>query len=253
MTTSSTTPTPAQAAGTPEIHLEASPDIGTTDANHVEKQQQVEESPTTSTMDKQQEGTNTEMLSPPGSPTPTPITTIALTTPANSNSLPSPSPSQVFAPRPIRAPFPVLYRPIPQRLPKHVFQLDESPIARSPSPALTQVVPHRRSSSAASSISSVGDLSARWNAMSMKVVESKTEAEEDKENATTGSLAASSDCTVLQRMSSMNSTRSSATTSPTPSATLENCPPPLLHHCTALVHQQRLRPRRLTIENFQAR
>jgi len=123
------------------------------------------ESTTTAAVEEQDQVINTEMLSAP-------------------TAVPTPSPSQVFAPRPIRAPFPGLYRPIPQRLPKPMLvQLDESPMARSPSPVITHTQ-HRRSSSATSTLAP-GE--SRWNAV--KMLESRLTAGETTEadEATEGS------------------------------------------------------------------
>lgn len=123
------------------------------------------ESTTVLTMEGQEPNSNTEMLSAQ--------TAISV-----------PSVSQVFAPRPIRVQFPVVYRPIPQRLSKSVLlQLDESPMARSPSPVATQSQ-HRRSSSAASTLNP-------WNLMRMEskmVAGEASEAEEAKENGESNNL-----------------------------------------------------------------
>jgi len=172
MTTSSASPAPADIdTATPAILLEAATPSASSAIITPETVAQLEklsleeasESITATTMDNQEQVMNTEMLSAPS--------TVVI-----------PTPSQVFAPRPIRAPFPILYRPIPQRLPKPMLvQLDESPMARSPSPVITQAQ-HRRSSSAASTLAS-GE--SRWN--SVKLLESKlavgetTEADEMKE------------------------------------------------------------------------
>ncbi|KAF8429505.1 hypothetical protein EV426DRAFT_123538 [Tirmania nivea] len=173
MTTSSVSPAPADASAvTPAILLEA-PATAPASTVTLETVAQLEklsleegtESTTTAAMEEQEQVINTEMLSAPNT------TTVR-------------SPSQVFAPRPIRAPFPTLYRPIPQRLPKQMLaQLDESPMARSPSPVITYTQ-HRRSSSAASTLVP-GE--SRWN--SVKLLESRlatgeaTEADETHEGS----------------------------------------------------------------------
>ena len=165
MTPSSASNSPDIGIGnTPAIHLEAA---STADTDLKQSPEALAEETTTlvaAAMDSQTEQqVNTEMLSPPPQ-------TVTVT-------IPTPSQAQVFAPRPIRAPFPVLYRPIPQRLPKGLaVQLEESPLARSPSPVTT--VQHRRSSSAASTL---GDIPARWNSMNLKMLESKLPAAETSE------------------------------------------------------------------------
>lgn len=165
MTASSASPAPTDIATvTPAILLEppatAPPSAVTPEAvAQLEKLSLEEgpESPATAAMEEQGQVINTEMLSAP-------------------NTIPIPSPSQVFAPRPIRAPFPALYRPIPQRLPKPMLvQLDESPMARSPSPVITPTH-HRRSSSAASTLAP-GE--SRWN--NVKLLESRLAAGETTE------------------------------------------------------------------------
>lgn len=158
MVTSSASPAPSDIDSvTPAILLEAaSPSTVTTIALTPETVAQLEklsleeiEAAATAAMDVQEQAFNREMLSA-------------------SNAVAIPSPSQVFAPRPIRAPFPGLHRPIPQRLPKPMLvHLDESPMARSPSPVVTHTQ-HRRSSSAASTIAP-GE--SRWN--SVRLLESR--------------------------------------------------------------------------------
>ena len=165
MTTSSASPAPADVSVvTPAILLEAPATASASTVTPVTVAQLESlsledgtESTTTSAMEEQEQVTNTEMLLAP-------------------NTVPIPSPSQVFAPRPIRAPFPALYRPIPQRLPKPVLvQLDESPMARSPSPVITYTQ-HRRSSSAASTLAP-GE--SRWN--TVKLLESRLAAGDTSE------------------------------------------------------------------------
>lgn len=187
MTTSSASPAPADIGTvTPAILLEAPPSAPATNVTpetvaQLEKLSLEEdaESTTTAAMEEQEQVINTEMLAAPA--------TVAI-----------PSPSQVFAPRPIRAPFPGLYRPIPQRLPKPMLvQLDESPLARSPSPVVTYTQ-HRRSSSAASTLAP-GEL--RWN--SVKMLESKLAAGETTEAADEANEGAGGDANnVLQFYSS---------------------------------------------------
>ncbi|RPB24646.1 hypothetical protein L211DRAFT_848944 [Terfezia boudieri ATCC MYA-4762] len=165
MTTSQASPAPVDAsAATPAILLEAPATAPactmTSDAvARLEKLSLEEEGTesTTAAMEEQEQVINTEMLSAP-------------------STVSAPSQSQVFAPRPIRAPFPGLYRPIPQRLPKPMLvQLDESPMARSPSPVIAYTQ-HRRSSSAASTLAA-GE--SRWNAV--KLLESRLAAGETTE------------------------------------------------------------------------
>lgn len=170
MTTSLASPAPTDiSVVTPAILLEApatAPASTMTPESVAQLEKlSLEESTESTTMEEQEQVINTEMLSAPAT-------------------VPIPSPSQVFAPRPIRAPFPALYRPIPQRLPKPMLvQLDESPMARSPSPVISYTQ-HRRSSSAASTLAP-GE--SRWNAV--KVLESKlaageaTEADEANEGS----------------------------------------------------------------------
>lgn len=120
------------------------------------------ESTTGYTMEGQEPTSNAEMLSAPAA-------------------ISVPSVSQVFAPRPIRVQFPVVYRPIPQRLSKPVLlQLDESPMARSPSPVATQPQ-HRRSSSAASTLNP-------WNLVRMESKLVAGESSEAEENGDSNNL-----------------------------------------------------------------
>lgn len=173
MTTSSASPAPGDnGAITPVILLEVpiteqTPTVTPETIAQLEKLslEEATESATATTMEDQEQVINTEMVSA-------------------SSTVVIPSPSQVFAPRPIRAPFPALYRPIPQRLPKPMLvQLDESPMARSPSPVIA-CTQHRRSSSAASTLAP-GE--SRWN--SVKLLEAKlaagdtTEADEANEGS----------------------------------------------------------------------
>ncbi|KAI5795433.1 hypothetical protein DFH27DRAFT_526630 [Peziza echinospora] len=112
----------------------------------------------------------------------------ATTTAAAPTTVAAPSPSQVFAPKPIRAPFPTIFRPIPQRLHKGSFgqQLDDSPLARSPSPASGGLVLQRRSSSAAST---AADAPGGWNVMGLqsRLAESTSASDIDNEKETTNS------------------------------------------------------------------